>query len=777
MRAVSTSDELVEYNSANAALRKVTKYGQTSSQYVAQKARRDAAAEQLAIARKTQSYTKATVNSDGTLNISFNEAQLEKDRKAGKISQTMYEGIKERVDNIYELNSQLNELYDEQISALTDLYNSLKDLKEAYADRSEELLKAAEESQEQNLDKLEKLNDSLTNGLKNLIDEVKRQLDLRRKQEDNLEKENDIGNKLNQLAALRADSSGANAKRIKQLEKEIADAQKNYERELEDQALQNLQDQADKAAEQRERQIKILSDQLEYNKSTGANVDLINKYLSNPKAYEKEIKALWMENNDYENQTDARKTVLDDEWNSFWNDIQKEGLPSRISETTKAINDTKGVLKNIENITRNLANDLNNKGKGAINVNNQAGVTNALKASGGSDLRTVINDLKSDGATNGQIQKRIRGAKVAAARFKSEGFSAKEASMYGGYSAAQLKVGGYSAKELHNQLGYGIRSLYQMGYSAKQLKDAGYGVAAIKKYTKYSNKQLKQAGFTIKDFRAGGVKSIKDLVGAGFSIKQLKTAGYTAKEFFKAGTSYKAAKAAGFTLQQLADAGYKEAKKELEAQKKKNKQSYLNTIASVAKDKKISQKELMNVKAAAEKAGIGARTYLKALADTKQLSWKQVLGAAKNAGYDKERIALTFSGKTFQKAYNDIFGKNSYSKDRQNAQKKKKKVYAYKQGGLANFTGPAWLDGTKSKPELVLDAKDTQNFLALKDVLSKAVSNSKSINNNESNMFEINVNVDKISNDYDVDKMVERIKKKIVGDASYRNVNAVRLFR
>jgi hypothetical protein len=35
----------------------------------------------------------------------------------------------------------------------------------------------------------------------------------------------------------------------------------------------------------------------------------------------------------------------------------------------------------------------------------------------------------------------------------------------------------------------------------------------------------------------------------------------------------------------------------------------------------------------------------------------------------------------------------------------------YATGGLADFTGPAWLDGTSSKPELVLNPKDTENLL------------------------------------------------------------------
>ena len=46
-----------------------------------------------------------------------------------------------------------------------------------------------------------------------------------------------------------------------------------------------------------------------------------------------------------------------------------------------------------------------------------------------------------------------------------------------------------------------------------------------------------------------------------------------------------------------------------------------------------------------------------------------------------------------------------------------KELYSYKTGGLADFTGAAWLDGTPNKPELVLNAQDTENFIALKDTL------------------------------------------------------------
>ncbi len=54
---------------------------------------------------------------------------------------------------------------------------------------------------------------------------------------------------------------------------------------------------------------------------------------------------------------------------------------------------------------------------------------------------------------------------------------------------------------------------------------------------------------------------------------------------------------------------------------------------------------------------------------------------------------------------------------------KKSDVTAYKTGGLVDETGLAWLDGTKGNPEMVLNAKDTENFIALRDALSNLAQN------------------------------------------------------
>lgn len=110
-----------------------------------------------------------------------------------------------------------------------------------------------------------------------------------------------------------------------------------------------------------------------------------------------------------------------------------------------------------------------------------------------------------------------------------------------------------------------------------------------------------------------------------------------------------------------------------------------------------------------------------------------------------------------------------------------RKYKKYKTGGLADYTGPAWLDGTKSKPELVLNQVDTKNFLALKDVLGDFMKNNSSIENTNNQTgdtnFEISISVEKMTSDYDVEQVANKIKQMISSDASYRNSNLISRLR
>jgi TP901 family phage tail tape measure protein len=111
---------------------------------------------------------------------------------------------------------------------------------------------------------------------------------------------------------------------------------------------------------------------------------------------------------------------------------------------------------------------------------------------------------------------------------------------------------------------------------------------------------------------------------------------------------------------------------------------------------------------------------------------------------------------------------------------RKQDLTAYKTGGIADFTGPAWLDGTKSNPELILNARDTENFIALKDILS-SIMDRKGLQNNTQSVgdmyFNIDINIDELSNDYDVEDLSKKIKQELTDSAMYRNVNLVNFIR
>lgn len=113
--------------------------------------------------------------------------------------------------------------------------------------------------------------------------------------------------------------------------------------------------------------------------------------------------------------------------------------------------------------------------------------------------------------------------------------------------------------------------------------------------------------------------------------------------------------------------------------------------------------------------------------------------------------------------------------------REKMKLRGYKTGGLADFTGPAWLDGTKARPEMVLNQKDTQNFIQLRDILASimergSTSNSPTENNGDIT-YDIDINVETIGSDYDVEQVANKVKSLIGENARYRNNNTVSLAR
>ena len=152
-------------------------------------------------------------------------------------------------------------------------------------------------------------------------------------------------------------------------------------------------------------------------------------------------------------------------------------------------------------------------------------------------------------------------------------------------------------------------------------------------------------------------------------------------------------------------------------------------------------------------------------------------------GYDperEERLKEVFGENDIQKNYVNKSVMSGYSGNLSDYSysNMKKKFKQYKTGGLADFTGPAWLDGTKSKPEYILNADQTKAFFNLVDVL-EGLSSGKVQNtqNTGDSIYDIDINVESIGSDYDVEQVASTIKRMINDDARYRNNNAINLQR
>ena len=88
-------------------------------------------------------------------------------------------------------------------------------------------------------------------------------------------------------------------------------------------------------------------------------------------------------------------------------------------------------------------------------------------------------------------------------------------------------------------------------------------------------------------------------------------------------------------------------------------------------------------------------------------------------------------------------------------------VHKYAEGGLVDFTGPAWVDGSKTAPEAFLDPEDTANIGMLAQGLRAMVGNIFNRDNTSSaelsdvstlNIEEFNINVGLGSNMIDTGK-------------------------
>ena len=539
-----------------------------------------------------------------------------------------------------------------------------------------------EERNKKELDQMKQMSDTMKKTLDNLLNKVKQKLDERRQVEDNAKTEADILAKRRRLAMLRMDTSGGHQTEIAQLEKEIAEAQQNYQRNLEDQLINKLQQQADEATEQRERQIKLQESILD----AVNNAQEVQELMANPMANRERLLELYKQNNNFDNVGVEEQQQILDHFETFY----------------------QGLLTNQEQ---------QEKQREAIEAN-----TIALR----------------------QLTQAQLGSTVDIAELKSSGINAKDAHNTYGISYEDLKnYGGYTATDF-KQAGIGVRRATGAGFTLQELKANGY---------------------TVDDFAKSDVSyaNARQAFSPEELLKHITYKEDAAREIQKINDERIAAEAAAAAAEQTRkEKAYAEYRDFLHnrGNKKNTGDKYWGEIGKVGLRAQIQRGAIL---------GYSEMKVLQDLVDTSALTWEEVLHAYRQL---RGRVNAAEAIKTYfgsspsyprRKAWQKVFGD---------------KYPHYAAGGLATYTGPAWLDGTPSKPELILNAKDTANFIALKDVLAKAMNGIGDTSNTYGDIsYEININVDKIEKDYDVDRVVEKVKKEIVKGAGYRNVTQVRSFR
>ena len=604
----------------------VGKKGLNETQITGLKEARKHLNQQMQVIDMAKKFTTITHNADGTVSIDFDYEKLEAEKMKGNISADMAQAIEDYVNGIKDASDSLDEFRQALAEDVTELYNTLTELKQQWADYEDQLIQITEESNKKELDNIKKLSDSIKKAMDDLLNDVKKKLDERRKQEDNKRTEQDIGRKQQRLAALRADTSGGHQVEIAQLEQEIADAQQNYQRSLEDQLLDKLQQQADDAQKQRERQIQLQEALL----TSVNNIAQVEIWMKNPELFADEIYQAWRDAKKYDEHGEAGQTELDDQFNTFFNGL----LTNQAMQTA--------IVDKIEEI----------------------------------DAEGIAEDIyEAEDKTN-----------ITSANAKSQGLNVKEAKA----------TTGASYKELRSQAGYWSKDFADAQVSYKDARDAGFAASTLMAYDYYKDDAIKEITTDYQNFLAArGSKKSKD-----------KNKGKLTKSDYK---------------------------------------------------KQVERGKLL---------GYSEKKVAAQLASTDELTWAKVLKAAKGYGTKGKAVKKWYPNAkktgSFYKAFESVYGK--WSK--------------FATGGLATSTGPAWLDGTPSRPELVLNSTDTKNFLMLKDVLASAMKGMGDGSTTYGDVtYEINISVDKIEKDYDVDRVIEKVKKEITKGAGYRNVTQVRNLR
>lgn len=579
------------------------------------------------------------------------------------------------------------------------------------ADLSKTLLDIMIANDEKELENYKKTVDKKKEALDDYLDAVQDAIDKERNMRDIQDKEEDLRQKERKLSILQMDTSGLYAGDVASLQKEISDDRQSLEDTYVDNYVDNLSKQIDNQKDAYERDISRWEDYLEFKKE-----DMTE--------YQAEI------DNIISSGTDSIVTYITTKSNEVTG-MTKQQLAQFSEDTKQTVNDTISQYKSLNNgEIKRLLDSLDKAATNTADIDNatQKFASNAMTSYDGvnSSVQILANSIadlagnlntdlteawkSAQGAAETYLKKLNEVTKAQKALEDKDWESMIDTSTAGGKGKATItakRTGGTTAT-------YDADKKKISGKAAKGHITEGKEYTIYDEYNKDGKRyvQVSKGGryFNVEEFSAE-----TDNNSGADNTKYTKLSkdisldfGYNITHIDKEGTKWQAFKAGKKILW--------------------------------AKDEEVNEEGFSNF---VIKKGTNV-IY------TNHPGFK--IGDSK-IGSDGKSTGESYTREEFKNKILNNF-KAAYSK--------------YKDGGYVDYTGPAWVDGTPTKPEAFLNASDTQRMETLIGVLQQLGTGLKSpivssnpTSNQTSNSIQVEINVDELGSEYDVEQLARDVQNTI----------------
>lgn len=689
----------------------------------------------------------------GDNGINVDETRLQDAIDAGKITE----------DEASEWLEKLNEQYtnsQDQLQGLRDTLDNIEELEQQGEDAYYELRNMVKETildtLQKQVDIQQETLDATRDANTQIINKLQEQIDDTRQERENEEARQNIADLQSQQTYLSMDTSGANDLSILGLNEQIAQAGQDYQDSLIDQAIQELSDANEKAYEQREQQISLAQSQLDiYSRSEEfqRNIDSQLSAMLGASNWEgtelgKALKDKFTVGMSEEERTKWVTEVgssinLAKIWGEINWETEKQQIINSISTITTAITGLGDRItgessgKKIESQVTTLSGQGFDLSAAGVKIAPGENGTTTITGTGEKGAVEESQELMLDRMTQFANNDAGKESEINSLHSSIQSKYAK-AKEYG----VENDFSGFSADEVMSQTEFYEAVSANVAQGKKATVEIHGEETEVSSYTDYLSKVNSKELTGIDNLSAreayGAIAVPGTIVGgANWGFK------YEKEQYFDA----------------VVD-GTKDDYVKLGEKQKETAAKYLDTVwNNTGSDSSPYVYVIGNDEGGNNPWTKSSQLYVR----EKTGSWWRVVDEKLDKNNKEwEPIGLLNSARTYM--------------DSQEENKRYTK-YKYKTGGLADFTGPAWLDGTPSKPEYILNAVQTERFFSLVDVLEGFDDKKISTNNNNDISVDVDINVESIGSDYDVEQLANKIRSMLRDDAMYRNVNNINQVR